>query len=235
MSSGAYALTPFTLQDYPGGCACIIWVSGCNMRCSYCHNPQIVLGVPQLPLHEVQRFLERRSGLLDAVVFSGGEATSWPELPGLMRHAKQLGYATKLDTNGLRPDVLTRLLDAQLLDTIALDYKAPFNKFRHITRTTAWQRFQTSLDLLCRQPQFLTEIRTTVHTSLLDEADINQIISDLEQQNYTGTYTLQNYNNDRHTPTLAPLPPQIRLLDLTRINRPANLNIVFRNFRPALH
>jgi pyruvate formate lyase activating enzyme len=235
MSSEAYALTPFTLQDYPGCCACIVWVSGCNMRCSYCHNPQIVLGTPQLPLDEVQRFLEQRSGLLDAVVFSGGEATSWPELPGLMRYAKQLGYAIKLDTNGLRPDVLTRLLDDQLLDAVALDYKAPFNKFRHITRTTAWQRFRTSLALLCRQPQLLAEIRTTVHTSLLNEDDINTIIADLMSLDYTGNYALQNYDNNRHTPTLAPLPPQTRLLDLTRINRPAGLNLIFRNFRPASH
>lgn len=182
-----------------------------------------------------QRFLKRRSGLLEAVVFSGGEATSWPELPGLMRYAKQLGYATKLDTNGLRPDVLTQLLDAQLLDAVALDYKAPFNKFRHLTRTMAWQRFQTSLALLCRQPQLVAEIRTTVHTALLDEDDINTIIADLMRHDYSGTYALQNYNNDRHTPTLAPLAPQPRLLDLTRINRPAGLNLVFRNFRPALH
>jgi len=235
MSSGAFALTPFTLQDYPGRCACILWVSGCNMRCGYCHNPEIVFGRPQLSLDEVQHFLERRKGLLEAVVFSGGEASSWHELPALLRYAKQLGYATKLDTNGLRPDVMVQLIEQNLLDAVALDYKAPYSKFRHVTRTTAWPRFQSTLKLLCSQPHLLAEIRTTVHTALLNEADLNQIIADLESHGYTGLYAIQNYNNDRQTPTLAPLPAQPRALDPSLIRRPAGMDIIFRNFRHELH
>ena len=203
------------------------------MRCSYCHNPQIVLGTPKLPLDEVQRFLERRSGLLDAVVFSGGEATSWSELPDLMRYAKKLGYAIKLDTNGLRPDVLAQLLNNNMLDAVALDYKAPLKKFRHITRTTAWKRFQTSLSLLCHHSRLQVEIRTTVHTALLDENDINAIIADLERHNYSGDYVVQNFNNDRRTPTLAPLPAQPYILNVTHIHSPTGMNIAFRNFGPS--
>lgn len=94
------------MQDFPDSTACILWVAGCNMRCGYCHNPQIVLGKGVLSEADVLNFLHRRKGLLDGVVLSGGEATAWPGLIAFTTRVKAMGFAVKLDTNGLRPDVL---------------------------------------------------------------------------------------------------------------------------------
>lgn len=233
MSSGIFALTPFTLQDYPGRCACILWVAGCNMRCGYCHNPQIVLGHAQLSTDEVCSFLEKRAGLLDGLVVSGGEATAWPGLPDLLRYARRLHYAIKLDTNGLRPDVVERLLEDGLLDQVALDYKAPPEKFAAVTGVTAFRHFERTLGLLCARQERLAEIRTTLHTGLLDETDINSIIADLERRDYRGLYAVQNFRADNNRPTLGRLPAQTRQADTRKINRSSAFSVVFRNFAHA--
>ena len=88
------------MQDFPDSTACILWVAGCNMRCGYCHNPQIVLGKGVLSEADVLNFLHRRKGLLDGVVLSGGEATAWPGLIAFTTRVKAMGFAVKLDTNG---------------------------------------------------------------------------------------------------------------------------------------
>jgi pyruvate formate lyase activating enzyme len=229
--SGIYALTPFTLQDYPGKTACIVWVAGCNMRCSYCHNPEIVFGKATHSLSYITTFLQRRHGLLDGLVVSGGEASCWDELTDLLRYAKSLGYACKIDTNGLKPDCIEQLFADDLIDMIALDYKAPESLFRKVTGVTRFDRFRKTLQLVCSNRKIATEIRTTVHTSLLDEADINSIIDDLVSCGYTGRYFIQNYCADNNRPTLGHLPPQLRLLDTRLIQQSAQIDIQFRNFK----
>lgn len=229
--SGIYALTPFTMQDYPGKTACIVWVSGCNMRCLYCHNPQIVYGKPQHTLGHINNFLQRRHGLLDGLVVSGGESSYWDALPDLLRYAKSLDYACKLDTNGLRPSSIKQLLMDNLLDMVALDYKAPAPLFKKVTGAKRFDRFRETVQLICTAEHIAKEIRTTVHTSLLNESDINQIIDDLIACGYTGRYFIQNYCADNNRPTLGQLPPQARLLDISQIRRPAQIDIQFRNFK----
>lgn len=119
-----YSVTPFTMLDFPDRIACIIWFSGCNMRCPYCHNPQIVKGKGKGSVEEVLAFLEKRKGLLDGVVLSGGEASYNPGLPDFIQRVKDMGYAIKLDTNGLRPEIIETFLAQNMLDYVALDYKA---------------------------------------------------------------------------------------------------------------
>lgn len=227
-----YAVTPFTLQDFPGRSACILWLAGCNMRCGYCHNPQIVdsqgRGDPQL----VMDFLERRKGLLDGVVLSGGEATSWAGLPDFCVRIRALGFAIKLDTNGLRPDVVAHLLGAGLIDMVALDYKAPPEKFRLVTGTTVYDRFSATLDLLCAQDRVPFEVRTTVHTDLLDERDIIAMARDLAERGFAGRYAVQNYIHANDRPTLGNLPPPSRPLDLGQLQGITVPELEFRNFAP---
>ncbi len=225
-----YSVTPFTLLDFPGRTACIVWFSGCNMRCGYCHNPQIVRGKGRGTAEDVLSFLKKRRGLLDGVVLSGGEASVYRGLPDFIREIRSLGYAIKLDTNGLRPDIVAALLDQQLIDYIALDYKAPPEKFRKVTGTEKFADFLKTLSLLCRQNKVPFEIRTTVHTALMDEQDIIAIIDDLEKNSYRGTYYIQNFRNDNDRPTLAALPQQIRQLDCRSIPPSVNFQIAFRNF-----
>ena len=109
------------MLDFPGCAACIVWIAGCNMRCGYCHNPQIVLGKGRIGEGAVMDFLTRRRGLLDGVVLSGGEATTWSGLANFAEKVKAMGFAIKLDTNGLAPGVTPRLLEEKLLDRLALD------------------------------------------------------------------------------------------------------------------
>ncbi|MCB9988045.1 MAG: anaerobic ribonucleoside-triphosphate reductase activating protein [Rhodospirillales bacterium] len=225
-----YSVTPFTMLDFPDKTACIVWLSGCNMRCRYCHNPDIVLGKGRGTVEDVMQFLRKRQGLLDGVVLSGGEASIWPDLPGFIRMVKKMGYAVKLDTNGLRPDVIADFLENDLLDYVALDYKAPPEKFKYVTGTDKFAAFEKTLALLCAQKNVPFEIRTTVHTALMDESDINAIITDLEQKAYRGTYHIQNFRADNDRPTLGKLKEQPRPLDRSKIRTNTSFACAFRNF-----
>jgi len=223
-----HAITPFTMLDYPGRIACIVWVAGCNMRCLYCHNPQIVTGKGAIGEEQALAFLRKRKGLLEGVVFSGGEATTWPGLAAFMARVKALGYAIKLDTNGLRPDVIARLLDRNLLDRVALDYKAPRHKFRTVTGASAFARFARSLDLLCGQDRIPVEMRSTVHSDLLGEEDILDMARDLSRRGYRGTYALQRAIAGPDRPTLGDLPPDPRPFDAARLARLSPLELTVR-------
>ena len=225
-----YSVTPFTMLDFPGRTACIIWFSGCNMRCEYCHNPQIVKGRGRGTAEQVLAFLAKRQGLLDGVVLSGGEASVYPGLPDFIRQVKTMGYAIKLDTNGLRPDIVRNLIDDSFLDYIALDYKAPPEKFRRVTGVDKFSLFSETLNFLCEQRTVPFEVRTTVHTGLMNEHDIAAIISDLDQHFYQGTYFIQNFRNDNDRPTLGNLPPQKRILDIDSLPSSRNFQIAYRNF-----
>lgn len=225
-----YSVTPFTMLDFPDRTACIVWFSGCNMRCGYCHNPQIVKGKGRGTVEDVMAFLHKRQALLDGVVLSGGEASAYPGLPAFIRQVKKLGYAVKLDTNGLRPDIIEDFLKKGFLDYIALDYKAPPEKFKKVTGVDKWGFFNQTLDLLCHQNKMPFEVRTTVHTGLMDETDVSQIIHDLDQRGYDQGYFVQNFRSDNERPTLGMLPEQSRILDTDRLPVPKNYKMQFRNF-----
>lgn len=225
-----YSVTPFTMLDFPERTACIIWFSGCNMRCGYCHNPQIVKGKGRGTAEEVLTFLKKRQGLLDGVVLSGGEASAYPGLPDFIRQVRALGYAVKLDTNGLRPDIIKGFLTQGFLDYIALDYKAPPEKFKKVTGVDKYKAFNETLALLCAQNDVPVEIRTTVHTALMDETDLNHIIADLGERGYKGTYHIQNFRSDNDRPTLGMLPPQKREIDKNALHEPQGFDLGFRNF-----
>lgn len=202
------------------------------MRCSYCHNPQIVKGKGKEDIGAIMAFLEKRKGLLDGVVLSGGEATLYAHLPDFVRKIRQMGYMIKLDTNGTRPDIVRDFIKNDLVDYIALDYKAPPEKFKAVTGINKFALFEETLDYLCRQKKIDFEVRTTVHTDLLDEMDITSIMNDLSQRGYNHTYFVQNFRSDNNRPTLGFLPPQKRALDLSLLPEEKDLAffVSFRNF-----
>ena len=146
--------------DFPQKLSAVIFVSGCNYRCFYCHNRSILDHPPLLSEAEVSAFLERRRGLIDGIVFSGGEPTLQKDLAWQLNRVKKLGYATKLDTNGSRPDVLASLLAAGLLDYVAMDYKAPFDKYPSLCLAPP-KGIRKSVDLLLAS-NIPFELRTTV-------------------------------------------------------------------------
>ena len=118
-------LQKMTLLDFPGKVACTVFLPGCNFRCPFCHNFELLGPDPQAVMDETAllTFLEKRKGLLDGVCITGGEPTLQPELPDLLRRIKALGYPVKLDTNGYRPQVLRALVEGGLVDYVAMDIK----------------------------------------------------------------------------------------------------------------
>jgi pyruvate formate lyase activating enzyme len=224
-----YSVTPFTMLDFPGQTACIVWFSGCNMRCGYCHNPEIVRGKGRGTDEQVMAFLEKRKGLLDGVVLSGGEATLYKDIVTFAARVKRLGYAIKLDTNGTRPDIVQDLLQDGLLDYVALDYKAPPSKYKKITATRLFAKFDETLSRLCSQGKVPFEVRTTVHRDQLDEKSIAEIMEDLAARGYRGVYYIQNYINNNAS-VLGGLLPQKQSLDVSRLPPPKGFTLEFRNF-----
>ncbi len=187
-----YDITPFTLLDYPEHLAAIFWFAKCQMRCLYCYNRDMVLGEGRLSEDKAIAFLQSRQGLLEGVVLSGGEATLHDGLVNFAAKIKRLGFKIKLDTNGLNPAMVKSLIENSLVDYIALDYKAPKEKFLSITRDKHFNIFSQTLNYLIAS-EFPFEVRTTVHSDLLRAEDINRIIHDLHRRGYKGVYYLQHF------------------------------------------
>lgn len=129
-----------TLLDYPQKLAAIIFTIGCNMRCPFCYNPSLVSAdaikkIRPIKENDVWEFLKTRKKYLEGVVISGGEPTLQPDLIRFCHQLKKIGYAVKLDTNGLLPNVLEVLINKQLLDYLAMDIKGPLKNYSRITNT----------------------------------------------------------------------------------------------------
>ncbi len=118
-------LQKMTLLDFPGKVACTLFLQGCNFRCPFCHNSELIprQGEPLMDMEDFLAFLGKRKGMLDGVCVSGGEPTLCPDLEELLGHIKEMGFSVKLDTNGSRPDVLKSLVAKGLVDYVAMDVK----------------------------------------------------------------------------------------------------------------
>ncbi|MBI2259219.1 MAG: anaerobic ribonucleoside-triphosphate reductase activating protein [Flavobacteriia bacterium] len=202
------SISPFSLLDYPDLTSCIVWFKGCNMRCSYCYNPEIIFGEGKYTFDDVYRFLKTRINLLDGVVLSGGECTMNKNIVDFTRHIKEMGFKVKLDTNGTYPDRIKQMLDENLLDFVALDFKALDYNFQFITKTKTFDLFKKSLDYLS-ESNIPYEIRTTYHEDLLSFHDLYNMIDFLKENQYKGNYFIQNFRND--TPSLDKLPNSNKL------------------------
>ncbi|MGD9848151.1 MAG: anaerobic ribonucleoside-triphosphate reductase activating protein [Desulfuromonas sp.] len=164
-----------SLLDYPGRIASLVFFAGCNLRCPYCHNPGLVETperYPDIALDEVVALAAQRRGFIDGVVISGGEPTLDPLLVELATELKGLGLQVKLDTNGLAPAVLERLLDQGLLDAVAVDLKTAPERYPELgAGPTAALALKQTLALLQQAPVAL-EYRTTCMPALVGAADI---------------------------------------------------------------
>ncbi|ARB46416.1 anaerobic ribonucleoside-triphosphate reductase activating protein [Alloalcanivorax xenomutans] len=168
-------LTPLTTLDYPGRLACVVFLQGCPLRCGYCHNPHMIpprRGQVREWL-EVESFLETRRGLLEAVVFSGGEPTRHPHLLPAIQRARERGFGIGLHTAGSYPRRLSTLIPD--LDWVGLDVKGDAAQIDRITgRGRQWRQLCDSLDQLLAADLAL-ECRTTVHWLDFDEAAVERL------------------------------------------------------------
>lgn len=168
-------LTPFTTIDYPGKLAAVIFCQGCPWRCGYCHNRHLLDAAQPgaVAWAEVIAFLKQRRGLLDAVVFSGGEPTLQPGLPQAMATVRQIGFLTGLHTAGPFPDRLAACLPQ--LDWIGMDLKAPFDCYEAITGVAGSGRAAERSAELVRLSGVHHQFRTTIDSFLLAEGRIDRL------------------------------------------------------------
>lgn len=187
-------LQKFSMLDYPGKISAIVFTKGCNFRCRFCYNPMLVwpdneVGKlkyasqnagrrkvhPDISEDELFVFLKSRAGKLDAVVITGGEPCLHKNLPEFIGKIKQIGLLVKLDTNGSCPDMLGALIKKNLLDYIAMDLKAPAEKYHNVAGAEAdFDNILKSVKIIM-QSGLPYEFRTTVAPGLLDKDDIEEM------------------------------------------------------------
>lgn len=191
-------LNKTTLLDYPGRVACTLFLGGCNFRCPFCHNKDIVLASDCIDAYtqdELFAFLKKRKGILTGVCITGGEPTINSDLPALIADIKKLGYKVKLDTNGSSPAMLASLIEDRLIDCCAMDVKNAPEKYDTTVTFSALPDVRKSVEILLSQPctdenSFSYEFRTTLVKELHDEADILSICKWITGAN---AYYLQSY------------------------------------------
>ena len=171
-------LQKMTLLDYPGKVACTVFTQGCNFRCPFCHNSDLLgaEGPYRVEEETLMAFLKKRVGLLDAVCITGGEPTLQAELPQLLEKIKELGYLVKLDTNGTRPQVVKELVTRGLVDYVAMDIKngpARYGETAGVSRLELEAIEETMGFLMAGNVDF--EFRTTVVAELHRAQDMKEI------------------------------------------------------------
>lgn len=178
-------ITPFTATDFPGKLSAVVFVQGCPWRCGYCHNPHLQTRTVQSPLawEDIHKLLKRRVGLIDAVVFSGGEPTMDPGLETAMRAVRKLGFQIGLHTGGTHPKRLRQVLP--LVDWVGLDIKATAAGYEAVTqvRNSGAPAFE-SLQAVLRSG-VSHEVRTTIHPRLHDEDEIRTLARHLNRAGVT--------------------------------------------------
>lgn len=174
-------LSRFSTVDWPDRLTATVFLQGCPWRCPYCHNPDLLEARPAngagVAWVDVLSFLEGRRGLLDGVVFSGGEPTAQPDLPDAVAAVRRLGFAVGLHTAGPWPDRLAAVLP--LLDWVGFDTKAPIEDYAAITGVPgSGDKARESLSMLVGDGVPF-EVRTTVHPTLLDAAALDRLAASL--------------------------------------------------------
>jgi pyruvate formate lyase activating enzyme len=194
-----------SLVDYPGHITAVIFTQGCNFRCVYCHNPELI--PPTAPdsdpeaAGQILGYIRNYRHLLDAVTITGGEPTLHPNLPSFIREIRNNGVKVKLDTNGTAPEMLSRLLHENLLDYVAMDIKAPLEteKYRAIAgkqfNDTIMEKVRRSVEIL-KHSRIDYEFRTTLVRPYHSPADIRSMIRSL-----SGKYFLQRAEKSGKTLT----------------------------------
>ena len=197
-----------TLIDYPGKLACVVFLAGCNFRCPWCYSSELVLPLkivkqPRISEQEFFNFLNQRKGLLEGVVICGGEPTINKELSKFIEKIKNLGYSVKLDTNGSNPEMLKKLVDAKLIDYVAMDIKTTQNS-KLKTQKLLYEsimmegitidRIKESVDFL-KNGNLDFEFRTTVVPTIHTKEDFSEIAKWIGGPNIK--YYLQNFRAEK--------------------------------------
>jgi len=188
-----------SLLDYPDKISAIIWTVGCNFKCPFCYNKDLVEGnVDLIHEDEIFSFLEKRKAMLEALVISGGEPLSHKDITSFCEKVKKLGYLIKIDTNGTFPEKLKELIDKKLVDYISMDVKAPKKKYNSLSGVkTDIKKIEKSIEII-KNSVVDYEFKTTFVPTLLKKEDIIEIAKWLKNSK---KYYIQQFKND--TPVLS--------------------------------
>jgi pyruvate formate lyase activating enzyme len=171
-------LEPFSSKDFPGHIAATVFLGGCNFRCPYCHNSQLVLNpqdLPTYPLDYLVSFLDARKGWLEGICVTGGEPLLTPDLDMLLSVFKDRGLLVKLDTNGTFPGRLEKLLKLKLVDSVAMDIKATLERYSEVVRVKVDRDAILRSVELIRKENVAAMFRTTVVPGLVGMEDLREI------------------------------------------------------------
>lgn len=170
-------LVKTSLIDYPGKIAAVVFTQGCNFRCGFCHNPDLLPienKALEIPEEEVLDFLSGRKGILDGLVVTGGEPTIQKDLPEFLKKLKDMGFLIKLDSNGSNPEILKKLFDEKLLDYVAMDIKGTYEEYEKICGYNNIKAIQESVGLIMNSGVEY-EFRTTVLPAFHKPSDFEEI------------------------------------------------------------
>lgn len=197
-----HGLNKTTLLDYPEHVAATVFTGGCNFRCPFCHNKDLVLnpsGQPMFKEEEVLAFLKKRKGIITGVCVTGGEPTMQPDLKEFLRKVKDIGLNVKLDTNGYRPEVLIELVESRLVDYVAMDIKS--SKAGYIVATGCEYMNKFDVNNIEKSIAYLMqnkipyEFRTTIVKELHTEKEIEEIGNWIKG---CKSYFLQSYEENEN-------------------------------------
>ncbi|NLG19286.1 MAG: anaerobic ribonucleoside-triphosphate reductase activating protein [Fibrobacter sp.] len=179
--SGIIGWQKYSFIDFPGTISTVLFFGGCNLRCPYCHNPDIVLNrLPQISLSEITEYLLKRKGAIEGVVFSGGEPTLHSSLPEIISGIRNIGYKVKIDTNGLNPDMVSLCGP----DYLAMDLKTSFERYAELgcTLPDAQKRIGHTLQIVKAMGEN-AEVRITVAPHFTDRDAIEKMAEVLQGVN----------------------------------------------------
>ncbi|MEW6103509.1 MAG: anaerobic ribonucleoside-triphosphate reductase activating protein [bacterium] len=202
-----------SLIDYPEKVSSVIFTGGCNMRCPFCQNKELVENsIPSLNEEDILKAIFERKGFIDGVVITGGEPTIQHDLADFCRRLKNEGFFVKLDTNGYLPDVLRGLIENKAIDYISLDIKSTFSDYNNTCGITVdVDKIKESLEIL-RNMEIDYEIRTTGVPGIIDLEKIKEIAREIS---WAKKYVIQQYRNEKTLnpdfEKIAPYPKDVLL------------------------
>lgn len=185
-----------TLLDYPGHVAATFFIGGCNFRCPFCHNSDLITSssfTANISEEEIFTFLKKRKNVLTGICITGGEPTLQPDLAEFMRKVHSLGYKIKLDTNGYRPEIIANLLENKLLDYIAMDIKSGYSNYVNVSGISHldFKKIESSISII-ESSGIPYEFRTTVVKELHNQTDFEEIADMLSPKS---PYFIQSFKD----------------------------------------
>lgn len=209
-----YGYQKTTLLDYPGHVAATIFTGGCNFRCPFCHNCDLITnssGSDCISEEEIFTFLNKRKNVLSGICITGGEPTLQSDLVDFIQKVRILGYKIKLDTNGYRPEIIAELLNLNLLDYIAMDIKAGYSNYSTVSGVSnlLMKNIEQSISLI-ENSGISYEFRTTVVKDLHKETDFQEIVNMISPKS---PYFIQSFKDSGNI-----LLPGLSSCDITTLN-----------------